>query len=82
MKTVRGMVSSEWRKENGKAQLRVVIPANSSCTVHVPAKDADCITEGGVVAADREGVTLLASKDSTSIFAIGSGEYVFEFPVS
>lgn len=82
MKTVRGTVSSEWRKDNGKAQLRVVIPANSSGVVHIPAKDTAHITENGVPAADSEGVTLLNSKDSTSIFTIGSGEYVFEFPVS
>jgi len=81
VRTIRGRVASEWRRDGDTARLNVTIPANSSAAVHVPSKDADKITEGDVPAAEAENVTLLRSEGTTAVFEIGSGEYAFEFPV-
>jgi alpha-L-rhamnosidase len=80
LKTVRGTVVSGWRKNGDSARLSITVPANCSATVHIPAQESGEITEGAVPAGDATGVAHLRSSDGETIFEVGSGEYVFEFP--
>lgn len=65
--SVRGAIVSDWRRENGKFLLNVMIPANTTATVFVPGKAARA----------SEGATLLREEDGRTVFAVGSGEYEF-----
>jgi alpha-L-rhamnosidase len=81
LKTARGTIVSDWKQENGKASLRIVIPANSTATVTLPVEEAGAITENGVAAAEAEGVSVLSSGSGEICLNVGSGEYTFEFTV-
>jgi len=80
VRTVRGMVVSDWRKDGASATLSVTVPANSTATVHIPAGDPEQITESGVPCTKASDVTLLRSEDGETLFAVGSGRYRFRFP--
>ncbi len=80
VQTVRGEVSVSWQHDGESATLTVLIPANSTATIHIPAGLAQ-ITEGGVPAAKADGVQKCTDKVDKTEIAIGSGSYVFGFPV-
>jgi len=65
-----GPTRSDWSTSSGVLSLRVVVPANTTATIRVPAA-AD-----GAVAAPAEAVPIGRSADTAS-FAIGSGTYTF-----
>jgi alpha-L-rhamnosidase len=73
--SVRGRITSEWEVVDGMFQLIVTIPANTTATVHVPARDA--ITESDHPLERAEGVELLSLKDGEAVVAVGSGRYEF-----
>ena len=75
-----GLIRSEWKMESGRFTLDVTIPANSSATVFVPAKDTAAVTESGQPAAHAEGVKLLRTDGAVAVFEINSGTYHFRFP--
>ena len=80
LRTPRGMVVSDWRKDGDTACLSVTVPANSSATVHIPSQKAEQITESGVPCAQAPGVALLRSENGKTLFEVGSGLYRFTFP--
>jgi len=81
LKTARGEIVSEWRQEDGAARLTITVPVNGTATVHVPAAEAAAVREGGMPAAEAEGVTLLRAEDGEVVFDVGSGQYCFQFAV-
>jgi alpha-L-rhamnosidase len=42
-----GRIGSDWKIENGQFVWNVKVPANTTATVHVPAKESASVTEGG-----------------------------------
>jgi alpha-L-rhamnosidase len=87
IKTIRGIISSSWKKTGNSLVLNVTIPANAKGQVSVPlirSKDAT-VTEGGnVVWKDGayvkglEGITKASQKRGYVTFDVGSGEYQFK----
>ncbi|HEY9172560.1 MAG TPA: family 78 glycoside hydrolase catalytic domain [Verrucomicrobiae bacterium] len=75
--SVRGKVVSEWTREEGRFKLRVTIPANTTALVHVPAKDASRVKEGGKPATTAPGVKFVRMEGSAAVFAVGSGNSEF-----
>jgi alpha-L-rhamnosidase len=57
--------------------LEVTVPANTTATVCVPAKDAAEVTEGGKPAAKANQVKFVRMEHNKAIFEVGSGEYFF-----
>ena len=57
--------------------MEVTIPANTTATVYVPAKDAAGVTESGKPADKAEGVTFRRMENNTAVFAVGPGIYQF-----
>jgi alpha-L-rhamnosidase len=77
--SIRGRIVSEWKAaDDGRFLLNVEIPANTTATVFVPAKDASAVTESGHPAAEAAGVKLLKIEPGTAVFAVKSGRYRFE----
>ncbi len=77
-RSIRGMIVSDWEKRDGKFTLRVVIPANTTATVYVPAKSVESVTESGEPAARSRGVNFLRMEDGYAEFEVLSGEYTFK----
>ena len=68
---------SHWQREGNQFSLDVTVPANTTATVFVPAKDANEVTESGKSATAAEGVKLLRTEGNTAVYAVGSGVYAF-----
>ena len=73
-----GKISSRWERQNGRVSMDVVIPPNATAEIHVPAKDANAVTEGGKPARKVKGLKWLRDEDGCAVYQTGSGRYVFE----
>ena len=78
--SARGPVTSEWKKEDQRFQLHLVVPFGAEATVFIPAKDAASVTEGGQPAGQAEGVRFLRMDHGAAVFAVGGGSYDFVSP--
>jgi len=76
-KSIHGKIVSDWRIKGRTFTLNVTIPANTTATVYVPARDAESVTEGGKPAASSKGVRFLRMEDGKAVYEVGSGNYVF-----
>jgi alpha-L-rhamnosidase len=78
--SISGTIVSEWRRVGQNLVLHVVIPANTTATIDMPAINADSVTEGGRSVALSPGVKFLGlSTDGppTANYEVGSGDYMF-----
>jgi alpha-L-rhamnosidase len=73
-----GRIVSKWKRESDKLEMEVAIPANTTATVYVPAKDAAAVTESGKPADKVEGVTFLRLENGAAVYVVGSGTYQFQ----
>jgi len=55
----------------------LTIPANTTATVHVPAKAETGIAESGKPAAKAMGVKFLRMENNAAVYTVGSGTYRF-----
>jgi alpha-L-rhamnosidase len=72
-----GPIQSDWKIEKGTFVWSLGVPANTTATVYVPAKDAADVTEGNQPAGDVAGVRFLRMDGGAAVFSIGSGNYTF-----
>jgi len=77
--SMRGRIVSSWRRDPGakRFSLDVTIPANTTATVYVPAKDGRRVMEGGRPIAEAAGARFLRVEDGRAVFAIEAGNYHF-----
>ena len=75
--SVRGPISTFWKREKGRFSLEVHIPANSTATVYLPAKDSATVTEGGVPAEKSPHVHPLKREGDDAVYSVDSGSYLF-----
>ena len=75
-----GPIESAWKRENGKITLNVTIPANTTATIYVPAKDTTAVMESGTAATKTPGIRFLRMENGQAVFAVGAGTYVFSTP--
>ena len=73
-----GNIVSNWKREGQKLRMEVTIPANTTATVYVAAKDAASVTESGKPADKAEGVKFLRMENNAAVYAVGSGSYQFQ----
>jgi alpha-L-rhamnosidase len=78
--SARGRIVSDWKTRDGRLELTVAIPANTSATVSVPVADAAAIKEDGKPAANAVGIRLLRVESGRTLFEVGSGTYHFTAP--
>jgi hypothetical protein len=69
--SVYGEIVSEWKKQGGKFELAIEIPANTTATVYVPVISCQPITVNG-------GVVNAKYIDGKAVIKIGSGKYFFK----
>jgi alpha-L-rhamnosidase len=75
--SINGKIISDWRIKGDTFALNVTIPANTTATVYVPAKNIASVTESGKPASQAEAVSLLRMGRDSAVFAVGSGSYKF-----
>ena len=73
-----GRIASNWKREGDQLTMEVMIPANTTATLHVPADDAARVTESGKPATQAAGVKFLRMEPSAAVYAVGSGTYRFQ----
>jgi len=78
VETMRGTVGSSWRRDGDSVRLDVRIPANCHATIGIPA-NVEQIRESGIPVSGSKEVRLIGKKEEASVFATGSGSYVFHF---
>ncbi len=78
--TVRGVIESVWRVEDGRFVWDVRIPANTSATVMVPASEPGAVTESDRPVSEAEGVQLVRAENGRAVFEVGAGRYRFSAP--
>ncbi len=70
--SVYGKITSEWKVENGNLKLKLTIPANTTATVYVPAKDA------ASVSVDKKNISQMTFENNRALYDIPSGTYIFK----
>lgn len=76
-RSIRGKIASAWSVEGSKYTLDVTVPANTSATVFVPARNASTVTEGGRVVKEAAGVHFVREEDGCAVFEVAAGSYHF-----
>ena len=74
-----GLVSSSWKKQNGKLKLDLVIPVNTSAEIILPVPSPESITENGKSIKDAGGMVITAVDGVSIKIRAGSGSYHFEW---
>ena len=75
--SIHGKIVSDWKVEDNRITVHITVPANTTATVHVPAKKATDVTEDGGSVGGAKGVKLLRMEKDRAVFAVGSGSYQF-----
>jgi hypothetical protein len=75
--SVRGPITTEWKRAAKYFTLDVAIPPSTTATVFLPATSAGVITESGVTAGKSPGVQFLRMENGSAVFEIASGRYQF-----
>jgi alpha-L-rhamnosidase len=77
-----GGAASGWKLESGQLRLDVRVPANTHATARLPGATLAQVTEGSRAVTSAAGVTSARQDGDAVIVEIGSGDYVFSYPVS
>jgi alpha-L-rhamnosidase len=87
IETPYGTLKSAWKKEDGIFTLEILIPANTTATVHVPVLEGtrmelyeggEVLVKDGTEASPIQGVRLKSVSDETITVEVSSGSYRFE----
>lgn len=77
IETIRGTVSSEWKKINGQFTLKLEVPFNTSAIVYIPGNQGDEVKEGGLPISRVSDIENLGYKEGACWVKVHSGNYVF-----
>jgi len=72
-----GKIVSEWKRDGDRFTWSFTVPANTTATAYVPAKDAASVTESGKPAGEAPGVKYLRMEAGAAVYEVGSGSYRF-----
>ena len=77
LRTPYGLLSSEWKRADGKLTLTVTVPANTTAEIVIPAVRAEAVREGDTPAVSASGVQAASFNDGRLTLRVGSGRYEF-----
>jgi alpha-L-rhamnosidase len=78
--SVRGKISSNWRKTGGVITIDIEIPANAVATVYLPSSSTDQIMESNRPVDGARGVEFVRCENQSAIYNLQSGKYQFVLP--
>lgn len=73
--SISGKIETRWEKNGNMFTYEITVPANTSATVHLPAKSLETVLMDGQKLTDTFQATDLAFENGTVMFEVGSGEY-------
>jgi alpha-L-rhamnosidase len=76
--SINGRIESGWKLEGKRLVVEVLIPANTSASISLPAKAAAKVKEGGKAIAKADGLKVKGVKDGVVTIEAGAGKYCFE----
>jgi len=77
IETIRGTISSEWKKQDGQLTLNVEIPFNTSALVYIPGDEGAEVNEGRIHVQQASGIEALGYIEGAHLFKVHSGSYSF-----
>lgn len=77
LESMYGRILSSWSLKDDQFNWEVIIPANTTATIYIPAKDISRITESGQSVDKTDGVTFLEIDAGTAKLQLVSGSYHF-----
>jgi len=75
--SIYGKITSDWKLDQGKLSMNVIIPPNTTATIRVPTSAPDQVQESGRPISKLEGVKILRSEPDALYLEVGSGKYLF-----
>lgn len=72
-----GKIATAWEVAANRFKLHLSIPANTTATVFIPAKQEQAVMEGGRNIEHSPGVRFSRMEKGTAVYEVGSGNYVF-----
>jgi alpha-L-rhamnosidase len=75
-----GKAASAWTIADGRFELLVEVPPNTTATVRLPRAQLAGVTEGGKALADGNGITGRKQDGEVVVVEVGSGQYRFAYP--
>jgi alpha-L-rhamnosidase len=72
-----GWLESDWQRQGNTLRMQVIIPANSSATVYVPACHPDAVTESGQPIHNTPGISFLKYEKGAALYKVAAGTYDF-----
>lgn len=78
LQTGYGLLSSHWRLSNDSLWMDIVIPANTTSTLSIPAPEGGLITESGHPLAEEKEISLESVGRGFLLIRLGSGTYHFK----
>lgn len=76
-KSVKGVVRSSWKKNNGLLEMNITVPANAVATVFIPTKDASTIAEKKRKIKGDKNFRFIRMEGNAAVYEVGSGDYSF-----
>ncbi len=80
--SIAGALSVSWRVENGALTYDCTIPANTTATLELPAKDKESVTEGGEPATKVKGIDVRKLENRRIVIDLPAGTYHFTSRIS
>lgn len=77
LRTYYGLLGCSWRVNKENFEMDVIIPANTSATVWIPAGDPAEIDEGDLPLKQKKEIKIEGNEDGYVIMTVGSGKYTF-----
>ena len=72
-----GAIVSAWKRQGDALTLDVTVPANTTATVFIRAKDAASVYESNRPAAQADDITFYHVENGTAVYEVSSGDYQF-----
>ena len=74
-----GRISVRWKRENGKINYKVTVPANSTATIHLPALKESPVLESGKPIQENKSIRIQTENREAVEYHLMSGSYSFEW---
>lgn len=77
LKSMRGLISSDWTLEGDAFNWKIQVPSNTSAEIWIPCTEGQSVTESGKSIESAEGLTFVRNEDGAAIYKAGGGTYEF-----
>ena len=78
--SIYGKITSNWKLDQGKLSMTVVVPPNTIATIRIPTTSSNQVQESGRPVSKMEGIKVLRSEADALLLEVGSGSYQFSAP--